>query len=66
MKKTILPRLAALTMAAVALIACSKQIESPSDRIVNGEIRTLCFGLAQQDNSKTTLDFSTTGVKVSS
>lgn len=65
MKKTILPRLAALTMAAVALIACSKQIESPSDRIVNGEIRTLCFGLAQQDNSKTTLDFSTTGVKVS-
>lgn len=65
MKKTILPRLAVLTMAAVALIACSKQIESPSDRIVNGEIRTLCFGLAQQDNSKTTLDFSTTGVKVS-
>lgn len=65
MKKTILPRLAALTMAAVALIACSKQIESPSDRIVNGEIRTLCFGLAQQDNTKTTLDFSTTGVKVS-
>ena len=65
MKKTILPRLAALTMAAVALIACTKQIESPSDRIVNGEIRTLCFGLAQQDNSKTTLDFSTTGVKVS-
>lgn len=65
MKKTILPRLAALTMAAVALIACSKQIESPSDRIVNGEIRTLCFGLAQQDNSKTTLDFSATGVKVS-
>lgn len=65
MKKTILPRLAALTMAAVALIACSKQIDSPSDRIVNGEIRTLCFGLAQQDNSKTTLDFSTTGVKVS-
>ena len=65
MKKTILPRLAALTMAAVTLIACSKQIENPSDRIVNGEIRTLCFGLAQQDNSKTTLDFSTTGVKVS-
>lgn len=65
MKKTILPRLAALTMAAVALIACSKQIDSPSDRIVNGEIRTLCFGLAQQDNSKTTLDFSATGVKVS-
>lgn len=64
MKKTILPRLAALTMAPVALIACSKQIESPSDRIVNGEIRTLCFGLAQQDNSKTTLDFSATGVKV--
>lgn len=65
MKKTILSRLAALTMAAVALIACSKQIESPSDRIVNGEIRTLCFGLARQDNSKTTLDFSATGVKVS-
>lgn len=65
MKQTILPRLAALTMAAVALIACSKQIDSPSDRIVNGEIRTLCFGLAQQDNSKTTLDFSATGVKVS-
>lgn len=65
MKKTILPRLAALTMAAVALIACSKQIESSSDRIVNGEIRTLCFGIAQQDNSKTTLDFSATGVKVS-
>lgn len=65
MKKTILPRLAALTMAAVALIACSKQIESPSGRIVNGEIRTLCFGIAQQDNSKTTLDFSATGVKVS-
>ena len=65
MKKTILPRLAALTMAAVTLIACSKQIENPSDRIVNGEIRTLCFGLAQQDNSKTTLEFTTTGVKVS-
>lgn len=65
MKKTILPRLAALTMAAVVLIACSKQIESPSDRIVNGEIRTLYFGLAPQDNSKTTLDFSATGVKVS-